>query len=133
MSMCLLFKKICDDFGLTPFGVRHALEQYQIIITELTDGFFSKLTYDAPVILDRVKECFEKKYSDMESVRHGRWIKKNDQGVFYCSECDLPSLQMWPYCEQCGAKMDEGNEGSDPSAPAGAPPLSGEAGDGLRG
>lgn len=43
---------------------------------------------------------------DAAPVVHGRWIKKNDQGVFYCSECDLPSLQWWPYCERCGAKME---------------------------
>ena len=43
---------------------------------------------------------------DAAPVVHGRWVKKNDQGVFYCSECDLPSLQWWPYCEKCGAKME---------------------------
>lgn len=35
----------------------------------------------------------------------GRWIKK-DCDLFYCSECDLPSLHPWPYCERCGAKME---------------------------
>lgn len=40
---------------------------------------------------------------DAESVRHGRWIKKE---IFRCSECDMPSMRRWPYCEMCGAKMD---------------------------
>ena len=35
----------------------------------------------------------------------GKWIKK-DCDLLYCSECDLPSLHPWPYCERCGAKMD---------------------------
>lgn len=118
MSMCLLFKKICDDFGLTPFGVRHALEQYQIIITELTDGFFSKLTYDAPVILDRVKECFENKHSEMEPVRHGRWVPVKAGSSSYpfwnnqCSACGwmtgVANAGSYKYCPECGAKMDGG-------------------------
>ena len=40
---------------------------------------------------------------DAEPVRHGRWIKKE---IFHCSECDMPSMRRWPYCEMCGAKMD---------------------------
>ena len=36
----------------------------------------------------------------------GKWIKK-DCDLLYCSECDLPSLHPWPYCERCGAKMEE--------------------------
>ena len=43
---------------------------------------------------------------ELAPVVYGRWTKKNDQGVFYCSECDLPSLRWWPYCERCGAKME---------------------------
>ena len=63
-------------------------------------------------------ECDEQMYSardicewlddaetiDAEPVRHGRWIKKD---IFYCSKCDMPSMRKWPYCERCGAKMDE--------------------------
>lgn len=121
MSTSLKFKKICDDFGLTKFGVRHALEQYQVIIIELTNGFFSKLTYDAPVILDKVRECFEEKYSDMEPVRHGRWVKMTGMmppeyhGHYECSECQWHMKGIrnsWTreeemsYCPNCGAKMD---------------------------
>lgn len=119
--MSLSFKKICDDFGLTKIGVRHALEQYQIIITELTHGSFSKLTYDAPVILDKIRECFEKEWSDMEPVRHGRWIKMTGMmppeyhGHYECSECQWHMKGIrnsWTreedmlYCPNCGAKMD---------------------------
>lgn len=41
----------------------------------------------------------------IEERKTGKWIKK-DFGLLYCSECDLPSLHPWPYCERCGAKMD---------------------------
>lgn len=44
--------------------------------------------------------------ADVVPVVHGRWEKKKDSDLFYCSECGLPSLHKWPYCEQCGAKMD---------------------------
>ena len=44
--------------------------------------------------------------ADVVPVVHGRWEKKKDSYLFYCSECGLPSMHKWPYCEQCGAKMD---------------------------
>ena len=43
--------------------------------------------------------------ADVAPVAHARWEKK-DSCLFYCSECGLPSMHKWPYCEQCGAKMD---------------------------
>ena len=49
-------KKIARDYGLTPKGVRFALEQYQIIITEIIGGMLSKLTYNAKDILSFVDE-----------------------------------------------------------------------------
>ena len=44
--------------------------------------------------------------ADVAPVVHARWEKKKDSGLFYCSECGLPSMHKWPYCERCGAKMD---------------------------
>lgn len=41
----------------------------------------------------------------IEERKMGKWIKK-DCDLLYCSECDLPSLHPWPYCERCGAKME---------------------------
>jgi uncharacterized paraquat-inducible protein A len=43
--------------------------------------------------------------ADVAPVVHGRWKKKKDSDLFYCSECELPSMHKWPYCERCGAKM----------------------------
>ena len=114
MAMSITFKKICDDFGLTAWGVRHALEQYQILITELTDGFFSKLTYEAPVILDRARECFEKDMGEVEPVRRGKWIEICDtrdwqytDEHYVCSGCLKTSAYKSDYCPKCGARMTE--------------------------
>ena len=41
----------------------------------------------------------------IEERKKGKWIKK-DCDLLYCSECDLPSLHPWPYCERCGAEME---------------------------
>lgn len=63
---------------------------------------------------------------EAEPVRHGRWIGEGDGysdgypvfDIWYCSECeyciddgtDDPSL-LPEYCQNCGAKMDGGNDG----------------------
>ena len=55
--------------------------------------------------------------ADVEEVRHGEWIEKDDgwDGVFYtCSvcHCDWTTIDGTPfennmrYCPECGAKMD---------------------------
>lgn len=55
---------ICDDFGLTPEGVRFALEQYQDVVSTLTNGRFSKLTYPAGLIIDTAMDCFREDMED---------------------------------------------------------------------
>ena len=57
---------------------------------------------------------------DAMEVVHGRWIKKIDMvesyladctEVFYeCSVCESANIGESPYCPNCGAKMDGGNE-----------------------
>lgn len=53
---------------------------------------------------------------DVEPVRHGRWVKY--AGKLICSECKkYPPMKdesggwrtyhEWPYCPNCGTKMDE--------------------------
>ena len=37
-------KRLGEDYGLTPEGLRHAIEAYQDIICEITGGKLSKLT-----------------------------------------------------------------------------------------
>lgn len=42
--------------------------------------------------------------------KKGKWIKKAGSDLWYCSECDLPSMHNWPYCERCGTDMRKDNE-----------------------
>lgn len=60
-------------------------------------------TYDKACIIGVIDEL-----PTIEERKKGKWIKK-DCDLLYCSECDLPSLHPWPYCERCGADM-RGNE-----------------------
>ena len=43
----------------------------------------------------------------IEERKKGEWVKRNDSGLYFCSECGLPSLHKWSFCEQCGADMRE--------------------------
>ena len=53
---------------------------------------------------------------DAALVKHGKWIEKEDMiasyleqsnVVFYeCSACKEPSVGIYAYCKNCGAKMD---------------------------
>ena len=51
--------------------------------------------------------------ADVEPVRHGRWIEKQEKDTFAgylysyeCSECGRVKQRKEPYCSNCGAKMD---------------------------
>lgn len=57
-------EKLGTDYGLTPEGVRHAIETYQTIICEITGGKLSKLTYDADYILEQAKQIDYQMCSD---------------------------------------------------------------------
>ena len=52
--------------------------------------------------------------ADVEPVRHGKWIKVDEQPYFRkhfhlmcCSVCHRKGYKSWNYCPNCGAKMDE--------------------------
>lgn len=69
---------------------------------------------DAMEILDNAPTV------DAVQVRHAHWIWKGDEGDsrFMCSECKckeyVPTCMgvpdIWEYCPNCGARMDEVNE-----------------------
>ena len=67
------------------------------VFHNLTDEF-----YGAMQAIDELPAA------DVAPVVHARWEKKKESDLFYCSECELPSMYDWPYCERCGAKMDGG-------------------------
>ena len=50
------------------------------------------------------------KSADVAPIRHGRWVDTNRYGfpVMECSECGAQTGTLnFPYCFNCGAKMDE--------------------------
>lgn len=52
----MTLKKVAENHGLTKDGVDYALRQYQIIISEITHGMLSKLSYDAHDVLRYAQE-----------------------------------------------------------------------------
>ena len=47
---------------------------------------------------------------DAVPVRHGKWIDKSGgiEGAWnYCSVCGERAIELYDYCPNCGAKMDE--------------------------
>lgn len=54
--------------------------------------------------------------SDVQEVKHGKWILQYDNKYAKCSECgvirNIESQLGWNYCPNCGAKMD-GEDGEE--------------------
>ena len=49
--------------------------------------------------------------ADVVEVRHGRWIYKETWSIFECSCCGVSMVRnVYQYCPNCGAKMDEVEE-----------------------
>ena len=53
--------------------------------------------------------------ADVVEVKHGEWFKHYKSGTtvsvgFVSSCCDMWNDRKTPYCPNCGAKMDEGEE-----------------------
>ena len=42
---------------------------------------------------------------EAEPVRHGRWIKQ-ENGMNVCSACGVIRVSHFPFCGNCGARMD---------------------------
>ena len=67
-----------------------------------------------------IKFCQSIPAADVQEVRHGRWIEQEaDMDTIYeCSVCGEPFVtlegtpadNLWNYCPNCGAKMDEVEE-----------------------
>ena len=64
-------------------------------------------TYDKAYIIGVLEEL-----PTIDPVKHGKWIpvdEKND--AFDCSECDAMVLRRYNYCPNCGARMDDDDDG----------------------
>lgn len=57
-------------------------------------------------------EIMRMPFIDAEPVKHGRWIRTSENvsttQVQHCSECGHNTNYDFPYCSNCGAKMDGG-------------------------
>ena len=68
-------------------------------------------------VVDMIEDCIDNApTADVEEVKHGKWIKVKDRGIFgkeyyLCSNCKSRNgLNIsFNYCFNCGAKMDGGN------------------------
>lgn len=67
--------------------------------TELTKCYSKEAIDNAPTV-------------NAEPIKHGKWIKHGgDKYPYYdCSECGNGDNMAMPYCAECGAKMDGGEE-----------------------
>lgn len=79
----MTLKEVADNHGLTPEGVDYALRQYQIVISEITHGLLSKLSYDAHDVL----RCAQERWCDTCELKNevapwepinGGWISVKD-------------------------------------------------------
>ena len=65
--------------------------------------------YDADAItMNGVKIINQFPSSDVEPVKHGRWIHKIALGehAWFCSECEAIGSPAWKRCPVCETKMD---------------------------
>lgn len=62
-------------------------------------------TYDKAYIIGILEEL-----PNIDPVRHGKWEYQETWAVFKCSACDASAVRKYPYCPNCGAKMDGGEE-----------------------
>ncbi len=90
-------------------------------IRKEAQGLHTKMPMDL-VIEGVVNEAKAFPAADVQPVRHGRWIDKRNiehDGEWYCSECGnevticmcgKDETREYPYCPNCGAKMDKEEE-----------------------
>lgn len=102
--------EICENYGLTPYGVEFALEQYQKVICELTNGMLSKLIYKADHVLEVAQErwCNTCELKEaQEPMPCGEKIKAGDVMLdFYeCGHCKNAIRKPWRYCPFCGREV----------------------------
>ena len=99
-------EKVAADYGLTVDGVSFALDQYQTVISEITHGRMSKLSYYARDILSVANDvqcngCELKE--PQEPIKAS--IKDSDGGTthwYVCGYCQAPIQPGDNFCHDCG-------------------------------
>lgn len=59
------------------------------------------------MLLDKIEKA---PTADVAPVRHGQWKSKRKWNYYVCSECSFENEIAFPYCPNCGARMDGGND-----------------------
>lgn len=84
--------KLCDDFGLNKEkpveNIKTILEQYQKIIRELTGSFFTKITYDANVIINYVQDK-QMEQLDKELKDYQNSLSNINENCYLCQQYRL--------------------------------------------
>ena len=99
-------KEIAENHGLTPEGVDYALTQYQIVISEITHGMMSKLSYDAHDVIRVAQErwcdtC--ELLKEQEAVEPEFDSLDGSVGRWRCGSCHISlGAVRPPYCWHCG-------------------------------
>ena len=114
VGMC----KVLDNFGLNSSDpvatLKFVLDQYQKIICEATNGKFSKLSYDANVILSCINDILNEA-ADAEK-NNGKWLVCTDNfhsniplqygKCSYCGHTEsIGMVDRIDYCPKCGTKL----------------------------
>ena len=109
----MTLEEIAKNHGLTPEGVNYALTQYQIVISEITHGMMSKLSYDANDVIRVAQErwCDTCELKEQESVEP-KWASGYEGGVdALCGSCmTWLADRLWNYCPHCGKKIKWGTD-----------------------
>ena len=109
-----------SDAMMFPETIEEYIDQYKFIDTDQIYTNGSEL-----IQVFRVMQWVEHERAlDAEPIRHGKWIiignwkkDKRDSGylpIFKCSCCHTPfigEVDRYHYCPNCGAKIDEIEEG----------------------
>lgn len=80
-------------------------------------GDFSSMPKEDKATCDAYATCWSDVVNapaaDVQSVKHGKWMHNNDDGIILCSECEHEAYwdtdygqQLFDYCPYCGARMD---------------------------
>lgn len=77
------------------------------------DEYVSAYGEAAVDVINHVEEYVNEMPAIEPEVRHGRWYDHAHTDTGVCSECGCVFTDETPYCPNCGAKMDGGEENAD--------------------
>lgn len=104
-------ERLLFDYGFDDEeGLRYAIDQYQKLITELTYGILSKLTYSADTIMEVIRQHEEDSNEAHYDVDPDHPLFGHPYLSYKCSNCDQHSAYKYRYCPWCGSSMTDYDE-----------------------